>query len=140
MTLTISATNDLASCHALRHEVFVEEQGVSVADERDTLDAEAHHLLATLDGVPIGTARLLIMGDTGKIGRVCVRRSARGKGIGKELILASLAHLREIPGVTRAKLGAQTHALGFYEALGFAAFGPEYDDAGLPHRDMERPL
>lgn len=41
-----------------------------------------------------------------------------------------------MPGVTRAKLGAQTHAIGFYERLGFAAYGPEYDDAGIPHRDM----
>ena len=40
------------------------------------------------------------------------------------------------PGITRAKLGAQTHAIGFYEKLGFAPYGPEYDDAGIPHRDM----
>ena len=37
-------------------------------------------------------------------------------------------------------LGAQTHAIGFYEKLGFTAFGPEYLDAGIPHRDMDRPL
>jgi ElaA protein len=39
-------------------------------------------------------------------------------------------------GAARAKLGAQTHALGFYEALGFVAFGPEFLDAGMPHREM----
>ncbi|MEO0503034.1 MAG: GNAT family N-acetyltransferase, partial [Pseudomonadota bacterium] len=38
------------------------------------------------------------------------------------------------------RLGAQTHALSFYEKLGFEAFGPVYDDAGIPHRDMERAL
>jgi ElaA protein len=37
----------------------------------------------------------------------------------------------------RAVLGAQIQALGFYEALGFTAFGPIYDDAGIDHRDME---
>jgi predicted GNAT family N-acyltransferase len=41
---------------------------------------------------------------------------------------------------TMAKLGAQVHALGFYEALGFAAIGPVYDDAGIDHRDMVRDL
>jgi ElaA protein len=34
------------------------------------------------------------------------------------------------------KLGAQTHAVGFYEALGFHAVGDVYDDAGIAHRDM----
>jgi predicted GNAT family N-acyltransferase len=35
-------------------------------------------------------------------------------------------------------LAAQTHALGFYERLGYSAYGPEFDDAGLPHRWMRR--
>ena len=48
--------------------------------------------------------------------------------------------LRTHPGVTTAKLGAQTHAIGFYEKLGFLAQGPVYDDAGIPHRDMTREL
>jgi predicted GNAT family N-acyltransferase len=39
-------------------------------------------------------------------------------------------------GVSQVKLGAQTHALGFYESLGFTAVGPIYDDAGIDHRDM----
>ncbi len=43
-------------------------------------------------------------------------------------------------GISQVKLGAQVHALGFYEALGFEAFGPVYDDAGIPHRDMVRTL
>jgi ElaA protein len=38
--------------------------------------------------------------------------------------------------VTKVKLGAQTHALGFYERLGFTAIGDEFDDAGIPHREM----
>ena len=53
---------------------------------------------------------------------------------------AALDVLRVQPGITRAKLGAQTHALGFYEKLGFTAYGPVYDDAGIPHRDMTRDL
>ncbi len=41
-----------------------------------------------------------------------------------------------MPGVAKAKLGAQVHAIGFYEKLGFEAVGPVYMDAGIPHRDM----
>lgn len=132
----IARTADIATCRALRRRVFIEEQGVSEADEVDDLDGEAIHLLATVAGRPVGTARLLIEGDTGKIGRVCVLAEARGKGIGAALIRAAVADLAAMPGVSRAKLGAQVHALGFYERLGFVAVGPVYLDAGIEHRDM----
>ncbi|MDO5630593.1 MAG: GNAT family N-acetyltransferase [Paracoccus sp. (in: a-proteobacteria)] len=138
--MNITITDDLAACHALRRTVFIEEQNVSESDEMDDLDGAAIHLLATDDHGPVGTARLLIDGETGKIGRVCVLPRARGTGLGAALIRASMDHLRTIPGVTRAKLGAQTHALGFYEKLGFTAYGPIYDDAGIPHRDLARDL
>ena len=136
MTLTISETRDIALCRRLRRVVFIDEQGVSEADELDDQDDTAIHLLAQVDGDPIGTARLLIQGDTGKIGRVCVLVLLRHQGIGAALIRAAIDRLRGEPGVALAKLGAQTHAIGFYESLGFAAFGPVYDDAGIAHRDM----
>ena len=138
--MKIEQTDDLAACHALRRAVFIEEQGVSEAEELDDKDAGAIHLLARRDGRPVGTARILLQGDTGKIGRVCVLAQARGTGLGAALIRAALDALRDRPGITRAQLGAQTHALGFYEKLGFTAFGPVYDDAGIPHRDMIRDL
>ncbi|MCU0802669.1 MAG: GNAT family N-acetyltransferase [Rhodobacteraceae bacterium] len=132
----IAPTKDIATCRRLRRTVFIEEQGVSEADELDDKDDAAIHLLATRDGEPVGSARLILMGDTGKIGRVCVLPVARGFGLGAALMRAALDQLRQQPGITRAKLGAQTHALGFYERLGFSAEGPVYDDAGIPHRDM----
>ena len=135
MTL-ITETRDIATCRALRRTVFIEEQGVSEADEVDDMDDEAIHLLATLNGKPVGSARLLVMGDTGKIGRVCVLTEARGTGLGAQLMQAAVTRFRSVPGVTKVKLGAQTHALGFYERLGFTAIGDEFDDAGIPHREM----
>lgn len=140
MRIDIAATDDLGTCLALRHAVFVEEQGVSPVDEQDGRDRQAHHILAHLEDRPVGTARLLLIGETGKIGRVCVLPEARGRGLGAALVEACVAHLRGIDGISRAQLGAQLQALGFYEALGFVAFGPVYDDAGVPHRDMELPL
>jgi predicted GNAT family N-acyltransferase len=132
----IDRTDDIATCRALRRRVFIEEQGVSEADEVDDRDGEAMHLLATVAGRPVGSARLLIEGDTGKIGRVCVLAEVRGTGLGAALMRAAVVELAQIPGVSRAKLGAQVHALGFYERLGFAAVGPVYMDAGIEHRDM----
>ncbi|WP_444667593.1 GNAT family N-acetyltransferase [Cereibacter changlensis] len=132
----IAVTTDIAACRALRRTVFIEEQGVPEADEIDDLDGEAIHLLAEVEGRPVGSARLLVRGETGKIGRVCVLAEQRGTGLGAALIRAAVAELRRIPGVRQARLGAQTHALGFYEKLGFTALSPEYIDAGIPHRDM----
>ena len=136
MTLEIGETRDIATCQALRRVVFIEEQGVSPQDEMDGRDGAARHLLARLDGAPIGTARLLTEGSVGKIGRVCVRAEARGKGVGVALIRAAVEIFRSEPGIQKVKLGAQTHAMGFYAALGFEAVGEVYQDAGIPHRDM----
>ena len=140
MTLEVGLTTDLAACLELRRVVFMVEQNVSEADERDGKDDVAHHILVQDNGVPVGCARILVDGSTGKIGRVCVLKDRRGTGLGQALIDACLAHLSTIPNVTRAALGAQTNALGFYEKLGFVAFGPEFLDANIPHRMMERAL
>ena len=136
MSVVIEETRDIVLCRALRRVVFIEEQGVSEADELDDKDDEAVHLLAREGSLALGSARLLVEGDTGKIGRVCVLPQGRGRGIGAALIRAGVAHFRQSGDLARVKLGAQTHALGFYEALGFHAIGEVYDDAGIPHRDM----
>ncbi len=138
--IEIGETRDIATCRALRRTVFIEEQGVSEADEVDDKDDEAIHLLAWLNGRPVGSARLLVLGDTGKIGRVCVLADQRGTGLGAALMRAAVERFRQVPGVKTVKRGAQTHALGFYERLGFTAHGPEFDDAGIPHREMVLPL
>ncbi|RID93011.1 GNAT family N-acetyltransferase [Gemmobacter lutimaris] len=140
MTPVIAETADIATCVALRRKVFIEEQGIAEADELDDLDGQAIHLLATIDTRPVGTARLLRKGATGKIGRVCVLAEARGTGLGAALIRAGIAHFAADPSCDTVYLSAQVPALGFYEKLGFTAEGPAYDDAGIPHRDMTLPL
>jgi predicted GNAT family N-acyltransferase len=138
--VTIKVTRDIATCQRLRRVVFIEEQGVSETDEVDGLDGAAIHLLALAGETPVGTARLLLKGPVGKIGRVCVLPEARGTGLGAALIRVALEVLRDQQGVTEAYLGAQSHATGFYEKLGFAVEGEEFLDAGIPHRHMRRAL
>ncbi|MGV3694858.1 MAG: GNAT family N-acetyltransferase [Paracoccus marcusii] len=134
--MTIVETTDLAACHALRRTVFIEEQNVPEAEEMDDLDGDAIHLLATdAKDRPVATARLLVKDDIGKIGRVCVLADQRGTGMGAALMRAAIDALAA-RGVRQVRLGSQTHAMGFYEKLGFVAEGPVYDDAGIPHRDM----
>ena len=134
--MKLERTRDIATCHALRRTVFIEEQGVSEADDLDGLDDVAIHLLVSLESKPVGTARLLTKKGTLKVGRVCILPEARGRGLGVALIQKSI-EIARAEGVPRVYLGAQTSAVGFYERLGFEAFGTEFDDAGIPHRHME---
>lgn len=113
------------------------EQGVTAELEWDGIDHACRHALAE-DGEdrPIGCARLL---PDGHIGRVAVLAGWRGHGVGDALLVRLMELAREL-GHRRVVLSAQTHALAFYARHGFVAYGPEYDDAGIPHRAMERPL
>lgn len=138
--MRIEETDDIDTCRTLRRTVFIDEQGIAEPDEWDDLDGEAIHLLAWQGNRPVGTARILQSGDIGKIGRVCVLPDMRGTGLGAALVRAAVERLRSLPGITHARLGAQVHATGFYEKLGFTISGEEYDDAGIPHRDMIRKL
>jgi len=134
--IEIAPTEDRTACYALRHTVFVLEQGYTAEGEVDDLDPVSHHLLAQEDGRPIATARVYLSGETAKIGRVCVLAEKRGSGLGADLIVAAVALARE-KGALRTVLGAQAHVVGFYDKLGFTAYGEAYDDEGEPHQMME---
>ncbi len=140
MSVVVEQTHDLEACFAIRRIVFMDEQDVPEVDELDGLDGQCLHVLATDDEVPVGTARVYIQNKIAKIGRVCVLKSHRGTGLGVALINAALGLARTQSGVDTAKLGAQVHAMGFYQTLGFTAIGPVYKDAGIDHRDMVRAL
>ncbi|WP_417242257.1 GNAT family N-acetyltransferase [Celeribacter sp.] len=141
MTILISKTTDIDACLALRFDVFVHEQKVPADEELDDLDPVSVHFLACdTHGNNVGTARVYEVGSIGKIGRVCVVKSHRGTGLGKRLIEACLQDLHARPHITQAKLGAQNHAIAFYEGLGFSVVGGEYMDGGIPHHDMVRAL
>jgi len=129
--------SDERSLRDIRQRVFMVEQGVSADLEWDGIDQDCRHALAQ-DGErrPIGCERLL---PDGHIGRVAVLAEWRGRGVGDALLERMIALAREL-GHVRVLLNAQTHALAFYARHGFVAFGPEYDDAGIPHRAMERSL
>ncbi|WP_425093058.1 GNAT family N-acetyltransferase [Tropicimonas sp. S265A] len=133
----IAGPNELEICRALRRTVFIEEQNVAEAEEWDGRDGDARHILVFVGDTPVGTARLRTVGTLGKIERVCVLAEARGSGAGRALMRFALDRMQADPDLTGAKLGAQTHAIPFYESFGFEAYGPEYDDAGIPHRDMQ---
>ena len=140
---------DLETVHAIRREVFIVEQNVPEDEEWDDLDPTSLHLLAFgADGTALGTGRLIhgeqalkITGRDGTVllGRLAVRAAARGTGLGAALVRA-IEDEGRAHGAVELELHAQTHALGFYERLGYVAEGPEYLDGGIPHRTMTRSL
>jgi len=131
---------ELPAALALRLEVFCREQGVPEALERDEHDAAATHLVAiTGDGEVVGTCRLLDEGARVRLGRMAVARAHRGRGIGARLL--ELAH-REArsAGAREVELHAQLSARAFYAGAGYVAEGDEFEDAGILHVLMRRPL
>jgi predicted GNAT family N-acyltransferase len=153
--IRVAGAAGLAACRTVRREVFVGEQGIPEDIEMDAHDGDAVHLLATAaDGTPLGTARFLhgpaadrkygakgVDGaTTAVLGRLAVVRAARGSGIGARLVRAVEDRARAL-GLTGVYLEAQSHTLGFYEGLGYTAFGPEFDEgSAIPHRAMRRAL
>ena len=121
---------------AIRYEVFVDEQNVPEELEIDGLDGKAKHVLAFVDGVPIGTGRIL---SDGHIGRVAVLKNYRGLGIGKS-IMKELIKCAQDMSLEKVWLSSQWHAYSFYLDLGFVCVGEVYKEAGIEHIKMFRVL
>lgn len=133
------AAEDRVAAYAIRRAVFVGEQRVPLDIERDELDELAEHVLALVDGRPVGTGRLVRRGRTGVIGRMAVLSEARGAGVGAHM-LDLLEELARTHGSTEVELHAQATARRFYERLGYVASGDVYQEAGLAHIDMSKAL
>lgn len=120
----------------IRLVVFVKEQGVPPELEMDEMDARCVHALAFDGERAIATGRLL---PDAHIGRMAVLQEFRGKGVGGA-VLTKLMEAAKSRGDREVVLSAQVHALPFYAAYGFTPFSEVYEEAGIPHRDMRRPL
>ena len=130
-------TEHQAAAQAIRYAVFVIEQKIPVELEWDDMDAVCLHAVAyDENGISLGTGRLL---PDGHIGRMAVKKNARGYGVGGAL-LDALVELARQRGDKRVVLNAQTVAEPFYAAHGFVRGGEEFFDAGIAHIEMSRNL
>ena len=119
---------------ALRHEVFVVGQGVPAELNLDGRDPFCVHAVAWSGPRVVGTGRL---DGEGRVGRVAVLEEFRRRGIGRRIMDLLEA---EAGGLDRVVLASQTHAVPFYERLGYVVVGEVFHEAGLPHLRMEKPL
>ncbi len=124
---------DRGSLKKIREQVFIIEQGVPQKLEWDDLDDAAKHFIAYSGEEIVGCARLT---DHKKIGRMAVLKPYRHQDVGRELI----DHIKRFASQKRytlLQLSAQCHAYEFYRRCDFNAYSTPYEDAKIPHIDME---
>ncbi len=109
------------------------EQQVPPEIEYDEYEESATHILATLNGDPVGTARWRETQQGQKLERFAVLESARGNGVGDALVQFVLEQIKE---TDTAYLNSQVSAIKFYARFGFKETGGIFYEAGIPHRKM----
>jgi predicted GNAT family N-acyltransferase len=138
--IAVDATSDLMpAVFAVRHQVFVEEQAVPPALERDEFDALAIHLVALRGEEVIGTLRIVVGGGSAKIGRMAVLMEHRNSGIGSRL-MERAAEVAGSMNVGDIVLHAQLSARTFYERLGYRVEGDVFEEAGIAHVSMRKAI
>ncbi|WP_306012665.1 MULTISPECIES: GNAT family N-acetyltransferase [unclassified Allomuricauda] len=122
----------------LRSEVFVVEQDC-VYQDVDNKDQKALHVIGLKEDEVVAYTRVFKPGDyfdNVSIGRVVVRQDQRKYGLGKQIMLATIAAIDQRFPNKPIEISAQSYLLKFYTDLGFSAFGEEYLEDGIPHQRM----
>ena len=132
---------ELYSILQLRNEVFVVEQNC-IYQDADNKDQVSYHFTGWVNEKLIAYTRLLPKAvayeDYVSIGRVVTSPSARGSGIGKELIQRSIEQANTLFGAIPIKIGAQIYLKKFYSELVFQQTGDVYFEDGIEHIEMIR--
>jgi predicted GNAT family N-acyltransferase len=101
----------------------------------------AIHFLAMRDNTPIGTVRMIHPPflDKFKLGRLAVRKPARGTGVAGLLVAQVELVAKELE-AKRIYAGSQVPVRRFYEKCGYQSEGEEFLDEGQPHIMMVKDL
>jgi len=129
---------ELYSILRLRNEVFIVEQNCPYQD-LDNKDQKSWHLMGIKDDKLLAYSRLLAPGisySESSIGRIVSSPAARGGGVGRELLIKSIAYLYTLHGKRPVRIGAQYYLKQFYESFGFVQKGEIYLEDGIEHIEM----
>ncbi len=74
--------------------------------------------------------------DEAALGRIVTAPEARGTGLGRELVRRGLARY----GHHVLRIAAQAHLERWYAEFGFRREGESFDEDGIPHVYMLRPV
>ncbi|MEP6594672.1 MAG: GNAT family N-acetyltransferase [Ginsengibacter sp.] len=122
----------------LRNSVFVVEQNCPYQD-CDDKDQHCYHLMGWKDGMLVAYSRLIPPGIAYKepsIGRVVTATTARGKNIGRRLMMLSIRHISQLFDEHSITIGAQLYLKNFYESFGFVKMSDIYLEDGIEHIKM----
>ena len=129
---------ELDAALALRHQVFVSEQGIVAETDQDGQDRMALHLGAWRDGKLAGVLRLLPEEESNgllRLGRLAVLPDKRGRGVASELLAqAKEQALRR--GADRLTASVQMANLPLFARLGWAEQGEPFAVHGWEHQEM----
>ena len=130
-----------ARAKELRYRTLYAEMGLSRTLVEDADAGTYRHLIAIADTEVVGYGRIRMVEDPPKIFQVCVAEAHRKRGIGAALV-KTLEEIARDDGRTDVILDARSHAVGFYELLGYVMYGPEFlsERTNTPHRKMRRTL
>lgn len=120
----------------IRSDVFVVEQNC-VYQDLDNDDQNAIHLWLTEGGKTVALCRVCPAGthmERVSIGRVIT--TVRGKGYGKQIMLAGIETAKECFNASEIEIEAQEYAKGFYEMVGFRQSSEPFTLDGIPHIRM----
>lgn len=119
----------------LRQSIFVTEQGF--VDEFDEYDSRSVHLVMFDGGEPVATLRFYDEGGGSyHVGRVAVKKSRRGEGLGKILMFDAFERVKKLGG-SKMTVAAQEDKAGFYSRCGFVRVGERFYEQNYPHVNME---
>lgn len=136
----VDYNQELKQIQAIRIAVFQQEQNVPAELEFDGQDERSQHLLAYLDDRPVGTARIRSLNEgTAKIERLAVLPTARGKGIGTEIMKRAIEIALDRQ-YTEVIVHAQKYIQNMYEKLGFDRVGNDFEEASILHVKMIKKL
>lgn len=132
----VRTPEELELVYQIRREVFDQEQHLTTWVRDFPEDGYSLNVLAWIDGQAVGTGRVSLWGDEAQIAWVAVRKPYRGQGVGRA-VMRYLIRWARAHGARIVTLNAQTHALGFYQKLGFRPIGRPFDMAHIEHQLME---
>ena len=124
---------------ALRYNTFVIEEKLPYEDEFEGDEDKFIHCCLYRGEELIATARIGAEGEYARISRIAVKNGQRNKGNGTAIVKYAEERAKQL-NKHFLLVVAQIQAKGFYEKLGYAAFGDIFFDAGLPHIKMSKPI
>ncbi len=136
ITIKVVDWEEFPVIEIIRRRVFQDEQKLDASLDLDGKDKFCPQLIAYLDNVVVGTARIRYLNKkTAKIERLAVLSFGRGKGIGRRIMQKALEFIAS-DNIPEVIIHAQEYIKDLHQQLGFEQVGEVFEEAGIPHVKM----